>query len=53
MHLIHKPKIAHLDSNLLIHALLLFLDLLLELLESCSVWRSSIGLEYLDIPNLE
>ncbi len=42
---------AHLDANLLIHALLLLLYLLFELFDGGSVWRSSVCLENLDIPS--
>jgi hypothetical protein len=42
---------SNLDSNLLIHTLLLLLDLLLQLLNRCSVGRGTVGLEDLDIPS--
>jgi hypothetical protein len=41
---------SNLDADLLINALLLLLDLLLELLDGCSVGCSTVGLEDLNIP---
>jgi hypothetical protein len=40
----------NLDADLLIDTLLLLLDLLLELLDRCTIRRSTVGLENLDIP---
>lgn len=40
----------YLDTDLLIHALLLLFYLLLELLQSGCVRGSSIGLQYLNVP---
>ena len=39
----------YLNANLLVYILLLFLDLLLELLDLGTVWCCAIGLEDLDI----
>lgn len=41
----------YLDTNLLIDALLLLLDLLLELLYRRAIWGGAIRLENLDIPD--
>ena len=41
----------YLYANLLVHALLLLLYLLLELLDGGPVWRSTVCLENLDIPS--
>ena len=41
---------SNLDTNLLVDALLLLLDLLFELLDRCSIRRGTVGLEDLDIP---
>lgn len=40
---------SNLDSNLLVHTLLLLLNLFLKLLDRCSVGRGTVGLEDLDI----
>lgn len=40
----------NLDADLLIDTLLLLLDLLLELLDRCTVRRGAVGLENLNIP---
>lgn len=41
---------SYFDTNLLIYALLFLLDLFLELLDRCTVWRGAICLQNLDIP---
>lgn len=43
---------SYLHSDLLIYALLLLLDLFLELLNGSSIWRCAICLEDLDIPSV-
>jgi hypothetical protein len=40
----------YLDPNLLVHAGLLFLDLLLKSLQRSGIWGRSIGFEHLNIP---
>lgn len=40
---------AHLDTNLIVHALLLLFYLLLELLDGGAIWCGSVGLEDLNI----
>jgi len=42
---------SNLDTDLLVDTLLLLLDLLLELLDRCSIRRGTVGLENLDIPS--
>lgn len=42
---------SNLDSDLLVDTLLLLLDLLLKLLDRCSIRRGTVGLEDLDIPS--
>lgn len=42
--------LTHLDSNLLIHALLPLFYLLLQLLQGGTVRRSAVGLENLNVP---
>lgn len=44
---------SYLHANLLVHALLLVLDLLLELLQLRSIGRGTVGLEHLDVPASE
>lgn len=41
----------YLHAYLLIYARLFVLDLLLDFPETCSVWCSSVRLQYLDIPD--
>jgi hypothetical protein len=41
--------VSYLDTNLLVHTILLFFDLLVQFFEGCCIWGSSVCLQYLNI----
>lgn len=45
-----RVRVSYLNTNFLIHALLLLLDLLFELLYGRAIWGGAVRLEDLDIP---